>query len=112
MRARYGIVDASTAVIEMAEAAGISMTAGAKVALRASTFGVGQLVLDAARREVGARYRATSPYLPCTMESEIFLRSRSTFSTQTRTVSPTRTTSLGCLTKRLAIFEMCTRPSW
>ena len=54
VRTRYGIVDASTAVIEMAEAAGITLvTPGAEAALRASTFGVGQLVLDAVRR--GAR---------------------------------------------------------
>ena len=52
--ARYGIVDGKTAVIEMAEAAGITLAEPcAKNALRASTFGVGQLVLDAARR--GAR---------------------------------------------------------
>lgn len=55
---------------------------------------------------------ALGVYLPCTMVREIFLRSRSTFSTHTLTVSPTRTTSLGCLTKRLASLEMCTRPSW
>lgn len=46
-----------------------------------------------------------------TIESEILPRSRSMRSTHTVTVSPTVTTSLGCLTKRLAIFEMCTRPS-
>ncbi len=50
-------------------------------------------------------------YLPFTIESEILPRSRSIRSTHTVTVSPTVTTSLGCLTKRLAIFEMCTRPS-
>jgi|GEM_PF-5721913 len=54
---------------------------------------------------------ALAVYFPCTMVREIFLRSRSTFSTHTFTVSPTRTTSLGCLTKRLASLEMCTRPS-
>lgn len=53
-----------------------------------------------------------TPYLPSTMESEIRPRSRSTRSTQTRTVSPTATTSLGCLTKRFESFEMCTSPSW
>lgn len=64
---------------------------------------------DFARREEGnVRFGG---YLPCTMVSEIFLRSRSTFSTHTLTVSPTRTTSLGCLTKRLASLEICTRPS-
>ncbi len=58
-----------------------------------------------------APHRRAFPYLPCTMVSEILPRSRSTFSTHTFTVSPTATTSLGCLTKRLAILEMCTRPS-
>lgn len=43
---------------------------------------------DFARREEGdVRFGG---YLPCTMVSEIFLRSRSTFSTHTLTVSPTR----------------------
>ncbi len=52
--ARYGIVDNATAVIEMAEAAGITLAEPcAANALRASTFGVGELLLDAARR--GAR---------------------------------------------------------
>lgn len=46
--ARYGIVDETTAVIEMAEAAGITLidqTSGN--ALRASSLGVGQVILDA-----------------------------------------------------------------
>ena len=52
--ARYGIVDDKTAVIEMAEAAGITLAEPcAENALLASTFGVGQLILDAVRR--GAR---------------------------------------------------------
>ncbi len=52
--ARYGIVDDATAVIEMAEASGITLAEPcAANALRASTFGVGELLLDAARR--GAR---------------------------------------------------------
>lgn len=64
---------------------------------------------DFARREEGdVRFGG---YLPFTMVREIFLRSRSIFSTHTLTVSPTRTTSLGCLTKRLASLEICTRPS-
>ncbi len=52
--ARYGIVDDATAVIEMAEAAGITLAEPcAANALHASTYGVGELLLDAARR--GAR---------------------------------------------------------
>ena len=45
------------------------------------------------------------------MESEILPRSLSTAVTQTVTVSPTATTSLGCLTKRSASLETCTSPS-
>lgn len=59
VRATYGIVDGEkpgdTAVIEMAAAAGITLTHQTEEdALRASTYGVGQLVLDAI--DAGARH--------------------------------------------------------
>ena len=48
VRARYGLVDSATAVIEMAEASGITLIEQTgDNACRASTLGVGQLVLDA-----------------------------------------------------------------
>lgn len=50
-------------------------------------------------------------YFPSTMEREILPRARSTSTTQTVTLSPTETTSLGCRTKRFAILEICTSPS-
>lgn len=44
----FGLLDKETAIIEMAEASGLSLTTGSEVdALRASTYGVGQLILAA-----------------------------------------------------------------
>ncbi|WP_262316499.1 glycerate kinase [Lacticaseibacillus parakribbianus] len=52
--AKFAMLDATTAVIEMAEAAGLGLThQTAADALAASTYGVGQLLLAAA--ELGAR---------------------------------------------------------
>lgn len=52
--ARYGFIDEETAVVEMAEASGITLIEqNSDNALRASTWGVGQVLLDAA--EHGAR---------------------------------------------------------
>ncbi|WP_461225179.1 glycerate kinase [Lacticaseibacillus suihuaensis] len=52
--ARFAMLDATTAVIEMAEAAGLGLThQTAADALAASTYGVGQLLLAAA--QLGAR---------------------------------------------------------
>lgn len=54
VQARYGLLDDGTAVVEMAEAAGIGLTGRTSDdALAATTRGVGELILDAARR--GAR---------------------------------------------------------
>ena len=54
VRARYGLVDSTTAVIEVASAIGITLIEqNAGNALRASSLGVGQLVLDAV--DAGAR---------------------------------------------------------
>src|SRR5699024_6099206 len=51
-------------------------------------------------------------YFPsCNIVSAMRPRFTSTSSTQTVTTSPTETTSIGCLTKRLANFEMWTNPS-
>src|SRR5699024_5146267 len=51
-------------------------------------------------------------YLPsCNIVSAMRPRFTSTSSTQTVTTSPTETTSIGCLTKRLANFEIWTSPS-
>lgn len=49
--ARYGVVDGTTAVIEMAEASGITLIEQTREnARRASSLGVGQLILDAVER--------------------------------------------------------------
>lgn len=46
--ARYGVISATnTAVIEMAEAAGLALVVNNKQAMQASTYGVGELILDA-----------------------------------------------------------------
>lgn len=48
VRARYGLFDGDCAVIEMAEASGITLIEQTREnALKASTLGVGQLILDA-----------------------------------------------------------------
>lgn len=48
VRARYGLVDSTTAVIEMAEASGITLIdQTSDNARRASSLGVGQVILDA-----------------------------------------------------------------
>ncbi len=53
--ARYGLYDGDCAIIEMAEASGITLIEqNRENALKASTFGVGQLILDAV--EAGARH--------------------------------------------------------
>ena len=49
--ARYGVLaDGSTAVIEMAAASGLTLAGGKPRPMSASTFGTGQLLLDAASR--------------------------------------------------------------
>ena len=48
----YGLLPDGSAVMEMAAAAGLPLAAGRPDPLRASTFGVGQLLLDAAARGV------------------------------------------------------------
>lgn len=45
------------------------------------------------------------------MERETFPRFSSTLNTQTLTISPTETTSLGCLTNDFDNLEICTKPS-
>lgn len=55
VRARYGLVHGDTAVIEMAAAAGITLIDQTEAnALSASTYGVGEMILDAVH--VGARH--------------------------------------------------------
>lgn len=55
VRARYGMFDGDCAIIEMAEASGITLIEqNRENALRASSFGVGQVVLDAI--DAGARH--------------------------------------------------------
>lgn len=54
VRARYGLIHGDTAVIEMAAAAGITLVEQNETnALAASTYGVGEMILDAVR--AGAR---------------------------------------------------------
>ncbi len=50
--ARYGMLaDGETAVIEMAEASGLSLVSGKKMnPLKTTTYGTGELILDAAKR--------------------------------------------------------------
>ncbi|MCL2434100.1 MAG: glycerate kinase [Clostridia bacterium] len=48
----YGLFD-DTAIIEMAAAAGLPLVAGREDALQATTFGVGQLILDAVGQGAG-----------------------------------------------------------
>ena len=50
--ARYGMLaDGKTAVIEMAEASGLSLVSGKKMnPLKTTTYGTGELILDAAKR--------------------------------------------------------------
>lgn len=56
--ARFGMLDEETAVIEMAEASGIALTDQSEdAAMKASTYGVGQLILQA------IEYGATKLYL-------------------------------------------------
>ena len=50
--AEYGLLPDGSAVIEMASAAGLSLAAGRPDPLYASTFGVGQLLLNAASRGI------------------------------------------------------------
>ncbi|MCR5484768.1 MAG: glycerate kinase [Clostridiales bacterium] len=51
MTAYYGLInDGTAAVIEMASAAGLPLVEGRKDPLKTTTFGVGQMILDAAKR--------------------------------------------------------------
>ena len=51
VRARYGVIHGSTAVVELAAAAGLTLiTPEERNPLIASTYGTGELLLDAARR--------------------------------------------------------------
>lgn len=53
MECSYGILkDGTTAVIEMASCAGLPLVEGRKNPLKTTTYGVGQQILDAARRGV------------------------------------------------------------
>ena len=53
MECSYGILaDSTTAVIEMASCAGLPLVEGRKNPLKTTTYGVGQQILDAARRGV------------------------------------------------------------
>ena len=48
--AKYGLIPGGTAVMEMAEAAGITLVSGAeKNPLHTTTYGVGEMILDAAK---------------------------------------------------------------
>lgn len=50
VRARYGILQDKTAVMEMAEAAGITLVKGQLNPWQATSFGVGELILDAVKK--------------------------------------------------------------
>jgi len=50
MESFYGILDGNVAVIEMAAAAGLPLVSGRPNPLETTTFGVGELILDAAKR--------------------------------------------------------------
>lgn len=50
VRAVYGILEDNTAVMEMAEASGITLVDGALDPWKASSTGVGEMILDAARK--------------------------------------------------------------
>lgn len=50
VRAVYGILEDNTAVMEMAEASGITLVDGALDPWKASSTGVGEVILDAARK--------------------------------------------------------------
>ncbi len=53
MQAFYGLIDdGSTAIIEVASAAGLPLVENRKDPLKTTTFGVGQLILDAAKKGV------------------------------------------------------------
>lgn len=51
VHAYYGIIDGDVAVIEMAAAAGLPLAPEQKRPEEATTYGVGQMILDAARRK-------------------------------------------------------------
>lgn len=50
VRATYGVLEDKTAVMEMAEASGITLVDGALDPWKASSTGVGEMILDAARK--------------------------------------------------------------
>ncbi|MBR1457612.1 MAG: glycerate kinase, partial [Oscillospiraceae bacterium] len=53
MEAFYGLIDGGkTAVVEMAACAGLPLVEGRRDPSRTTTYGVGELILDAARRGV------------------------------------------------------------
>lgn len=52
VEAVYGILPDGSAVMEMAAAAGLPLTGGRLDPLRATTYGVGEMILDAARRGI------------------------------------------------------------
>lgn len=52
MEAAYGLLPSGTAVMEMSSCAGLPLVGNNKDPLRASTFGVGELLLDAYKRGV------------------------------------------------------------
>lgn len=54
MRAVYGILKDQTAVMEMAEAAGITLVDGELDPWKASSVGVGEMILDAVKKGVAA----------------------------------------------------------
>ena len=50
VQAKYGILKSGAAIIEMAACAGLPLASGRENPLRASTFGLGKLLLDAEKR--------------------------------------------------------------
>jgi glycerate kinase len=51
VKARYGIVEKNTAIMEMAEASGLSLILASELnPLKTSTFGTGQMIIDALNR--------------------------------------------------------------